>query len=139
MVYKNGYLQVGITGYYFIYSQIYYSDGKSSYCGHEMYIDDREVLKAVYSVINKRRRYQTQYTSGIFFIKKNQKISVGTTITRTYFFRESSSFFGAFLLHRWWRYINSVPKRCIYGCRVWAVIFTSICLYISQYSGQYIL
>ena len=101
MVYdNNGYLKVNIAGYYLIYSQMLYFDGDSPNNGHEMYIDGREVLKAVYSVVSKTRKSHTQYISGIFFINKGQKISVGTTLTRTYLFTESSSFLGAFLLHR---------------------------------------
>ena len=96
---NNGNLKVDVAGYYFIYSQILYFDGDSPNNGHEMYIDGREVLKAVYSVVSKTRKSHTQYISGIFFINKGQKISVGTTLTRTYLFMESSSFFGAFLLH----------------------------------------
>ena len=96
---NNGNLKVDVAGYYFIYSQMLYFDGDSPNNGHEMYIDGREVLKAVYSVVSKTRKYHTQYISGIFFINKGQKISVGTTLTRTYLFMESSSFFGAFLLH----------------------------------------
>ena len=97
---NNGNLKVDVAGYYFIYSQILYFDGDSPNNGHEMYIDGREVLKAVYSVVSKTRKSHTQYISGIFFINKGQKISVGTTLTRTYLFTESSSFLGAFLLHR---------------------------------------
>ena len=96
---NNGYLKVGVAGYYFIYSQMVYIDGDSPNIGHEMYIDDREVLKAVYSVVNKTSKVHTQYISGIFLIKTGQKISVGTTLKRIYLFPESSSFFGAFLLH----------------------------------------
>ena len=96
---NNGNLKVDVAGYYFIYSQMPYFDGDSPNNGHEMYIDGREVLKAVYSVVSKTRKYHAQYISGIFFINKGQKISVGTTLTRTYLFMESSSFFGAFLLH----------------------------------------
>ena len=97
---NNGNLKVDVAGYYFIYSQMLYFDGDSPNNGHEMYIDGREVLKAVYSVVSKTRKYHAQYISGIFFINKGQKISVGTTLTRTYLFTESSSFLGAFLLHR---------------------------------------
>lgn len=99
MVYENGYLKVEVDGFYFIYSQMFYYDGTSSYIGHEMYLDSHPVLKAVDSVVNAHRKFHTQYTSGVFWIKRGQKISVGTSVTRNYFFSESSSFFGAFLLH----------------------------------------
>lgn len=100
MAYKDGYLTVGVDGVYFIYSQMFYYDGNSSYTGHDMYIDDRKVLKAVYSVVSDRRKYHTQFIGGIFKISKGQKIYVGTSITRNYYFNENSSFFGAYMLHQ---------------------------------------
>lgn len=100
MSYKNGHLTVGIDGVYFIYSQIFYCDGNSSYTGYDVYIDDRKALKVISSIISKQRKYQTQYTSGIFRINKGQRISIATSIIRKYYLNESSSFFGAFMLHR---------------------------------------
>lgn len=99
MEYKGGYLTVGVEGFYFIYSQMYYYDGRTSIMGHTMYIDDKKVLKTVYSVVSTTRRYQTQFTGGIFYIRKGQKISVSTPFTKYYYFTTTESFFGAFLLH----------------------------------------
>ena len=99
MDYKDGYLIVGVDGYYNIYSQMYYHD-KTSIMGHYMYIDDRIVLKAVHSVASDIRKYQTQYISGVFNITKGQKISVGSPFTKYYYFAHISSYFGAFMVHR---------------------------------------
>lgn len=100
MTYKGGFLRVGVDGFYFIYSQMFYYDGTSAHMGYNVYIDDRKVLKTVYSVPSSTKKYHTQYTSGIFKIAKGQKISVGTPFTKYYYFNESSSFFGAFMVHR---------------------------------------
>lgn len=103
MTYKDGKITVGVDGYYFIYSQMYYCGGDSDMVAHKMYIDDQEVLKVGYSVVNNiTGKYATKYTGGIFKISKGQTISVSTSFTGIYFyFGESESFFGAFLLHPW--------------------------------------
>lgn len=101
MAYKSGYLSVGVGGFYFIYSQMFYYDGSSAHImGYNVYIDDHKILKAVYSVPSKTKKFQTQYTSGVFKMTKGQKISVGTPFTKYYYYNETLSFFGAFMLHR---------------------------------------
>ena len=91
---------MGVDGYYVIYSQMYYFDGSTSVMGHSMYINDREVLRAISSVISSTKKYSTHYTSGIFKIMKGQRIYVGTRPSPAYYyFTRSTSFFGAFLLH----------------------------------------
>ena len=90
---------MGVDGYYFIYSQMYYFDGTRTITGYSMYINDREVLKAISSVISSTKKYNTHYTSGIFKMMKGQRIHVGTFGLTAYYFNKSSSFFGAFLLH----------------------------------------
>ena len=96
---NNGHLTVKVDGVYFIYTQMYYYDGNSSYTGFNVYIDNKRILKAIYSVIDKDKPYHTQYIGGVFKITKGQRIWVGTTITRLYYFNEFSSFFGAYMLH----------------------------------------
>ena len=109
MHFNGGYLTVGVDGYYVIYSQMYYFDGSTSVMGHSMYINDREVLSVISSVISSTRKYSTHYTSGIFKIMKGQRIYVGTRPSPAYYyFTRSTSFFGAFLLHHWWR-----PQLCL--------------------------
>ena len=99
MQYANGYLTVGIDGIYFVYSQMFYYDGTSSYIGYEVYLDNKRILKAVHSIASRTRKYETQYTSGIFQISKGQKISVESPFSKYYYFNETLSFFGAFMLH----------------------------------------
>ena len=99
MTYQRGYLRVTVTGFYFIYSQMFYFDGSTRHMGHIMCIDDRKVLKTVYSVPDKQKKYQTQYLGGVFQINRGQTISVGTPFTKLFYFNETSSFFGAFMLN----------------------------------------
>lgn len=96
---KDGYLTVNENGIYYVYCQIYYYDGNNSYTGFNVYIDDRRIMKAINSVIGKDKPYQTHFTAGVFKINKGQRIWVGATITRSFYFNEDSAFFGAFLLH----------------------------------------
>ncbi len=99
MHYNNGYLTIGTDGVYFVYCQMYYFDGTSTYIGYEVYLDDRMILKTVHSIVSKTRKYETQYTSGIFDISKGQRISVESPFMKNYYFNETLSYFGAFMLH----------------------------------------
>lgn len=99
MNYFNGRLTVGMDGVYFVYCQMFYYDGTSSYIGYEVYLDNTRILKAVHSIINRKRKYETQYTSGIFEISKGQKIYVQTPFSKYFYFNDTLSYFGAFMLH----------------------------------------
>ena len=46
ITFKDGYIIVGVTGYYYIYSQMFYRENKYIAIGYRMYIDDRDVTKA---------------------------------------------------------------------------------------------
>ncbi|XP_028412812.1 inner ear-specific collagen-like [Dendronephthya gigantea] len=96
---QNGHLTINIEGVYFVYSQMFYFDRNNTYTGFNVYVDNRRILKAIYSIVDFHRPYHTQFISGVFKINKGQRIWVGTTIKRKYFFNESSAFFGAFMLH----------------------------------------
>ena len=100
MSYDNdGHLTVKIDGVYFVYSQMYYFNCDYRVTGFNVYIENKIILKAVYSVADSKKIYYTHYIGGIFNITKGQRIWVGTTITRPFFFNELSSFFGAYMLH----------------------------------------
>ena len=96
----NGHLTVNTGGIYFVYSQLFYVDRNNTYTGFNVYIDQRRILKAIHSIVDYHRPYNTQFIAGVFKIKKGQRIWVGTTIKRKYFFNESSAFFGAFMLQK---------------------------------------
>lgn len=96
---NNGHLTVNTDGVYFVYGQMFYVHRNNTYTGFSVFIDNKKVLKAIYSIISEHKPYHTQYISGIFKITKGQRIWVGTSITREYFFNQFSSFFGAYMLH----------------------------------------
>lgn len=99
MTYRDGYLTAGVDGYYLVYSQMYYTD-KNSFIGHDIFINERRVLKAVYSVPSPNRKYQTQYLGGVFRVKEGQTKSIGTaSITGNFYFGNTTSYFGAFMIH----------------------------------------
>lgn len=106
---QNGDLIINIEGVYFVYSQMFYFDRNNTYTGFNVYVDNKRILKAIYSIVDFHRPYHTQFISGVFKINKGQRIWIGTTIKRKYFFNESSAFFGAFMLHPWRR--NIVVKK----------------------------
>ena len=95
---NNGHLTVKTDGVYFVYCQMFYNTGSDSYTGYSVYLDNKIILKAIYSTINENKPYHTHYLGGVFKITKGQRIWVGTAITRKYLFNEVSSFFGAFML-----------------------------------------
>lgn len=95
----NGHITVKVDGVYFVYAQMYYFDRNSSYTGFNVYVDNKRILKAINSVIDFYKPFQTQYVGAVFRLTKGQRIWVGTTISRVYMFNEFSSFFGAYMVH----------------------------------------
>lgn len=100
MSYSNGYLTVGKKGYYYIYSQIYHMDGRMSFTGYEVYIDEKPVISVVHSVVSTRRKFDTKYVGGVFYIRPGQRITLRTPYKRTFGYYEGKSYFGAFIIHR---------------------------------------
>ncbi|XP_068685142.1 collagen alpha-1(XVII) chain-like isoform X3 [Montipora foliosa] len=96
---QTGRVEVKKTGYYFIYSQMYYYDGSSPQMGHYTFVNDDKVLESMGSVISTIRRYNTKYHGGVFLLEENDTISVGIPYTKIYYMDREGSFFGAFLLH----------------------------------------
>ena len=99
MSYSNGFLKVGVDGYYYVYAQINYKDAHSTLNGYMLCIDGKQVLEALNSVISATKKYNTNYIGGIFPIKAGQKISIRTPYKQAYDFVETRSYFGAFLIH----------------------------------------
>ena len=95
ITFKDGYIIVGVTGY---------RENKYIAIGYRMYIDDRNVLKAQYigdvSNLRKNKYYHTQYIGALFKVNKGQKISIRTPFEGVFYFSETSSYFGAFMIHR---------------------------------------
>lgn len=90
---------VGVEGYYYVYCQVYYRDGRSPITGYMVYIDDKPVLEASNSVISLIRKINTNYIGGVFHIYAGQKISIRTVYRQKFYFNEKQSYFGAFVIH----------------------------------------
>ena len=95
----TGRIEVKKTGYYFIYSQMFYYDGTSLQMGHYTYINHDKVLESLGSVVNDRRKYNTKYHGGVFLLRENDTLSVIIPYSKTYYMDREGSFFGAFLVH----------------------------------------
>ena len=94
----TGQIQVKRKGYYFIYSQIYFTDGSRWAMGHSTYINTLRVMASIGSVISAERKYNTKYHGGVFLLQKNDMISVRVPSNTRYSMNSEASFFGAFLL-----------------------------------------
>ena len=99
MSYSKGFLTVGVEGYYYIYSQINYVDGRSAMTGYIIYIEETPVIKAVNSVISKMRKFDTNYIGGVFYIRSGQRISVRTPFKQKMYYSATRAYFGAFMVH----------------------------------------
>ena len=100
IVYRpTGHIEVKRTGYYYIYSQMYYYDGSTIQMGHNTYINHEKVMESSGSVISAERKYNTKYHGGVFLLRENDTISVHIPYTTIYYMDSEGSFFGAFLLH----------------------------------------
>lgn len=101
IVYRSstGRVEVKRTGYYYIYSQMYYSDGSTAQMGHFTFINNDKVLESMGSVVSSVRKYNTKYHGGVFLLHESDTISIGIPYTKTYYMNSEGSFFGAFLLH----------------------------------------
>jgi len=95
----TGAVEIRRQGYYFIYSQMYYYDGKTHQMAHDTYINNNIVMESLSSVINQTKKYNTKYHGGVFLLRVNDTISVRVPYTSRYNMDSLKSFFGAFLIH----------------------------------------
>lgn len=95
----GGTVEIKRAGYYFIYSQMFYYDGSTIQMGHSTYLNDREVLRSMVSVINETKKFNTKFHGGVFLLQVNDTISVRVPYTKYYRMDAHDSFFGAFMLH----------------------------------------
>ena len=96
---ETGQIVVKKTGYYFIYSQMFYYDGTALQMGHYTYINHDKVLESLGSVVSDRRKYNTKYHGGVFLLRANDTVSVHIPNVKVYNMDREGSFFGAFLVH----------------------------------------
>lgn len=93
---SSGHIQVKKAGYYFIYSQMFYYDGSSTYMAHATFINDAKVMGSIGSVIDSKRFLDTKFHGGVFSLRENDTISVHVSYHSTYYMTFGESFFGAF-------------------------------------------
>ena len=94
----TGQIQVKRKGYYFIYSQTFFTDGSGLIMGHDTYINEFRVMASVGSVVSDILKYNTKYHGGVFLLQENDTISVRLPYTIHLRMNSEASFFGAFLL-----------------------------------------
>ena len=99
MVFKNGYITVEVSGFYYIYSQMYYYSLATSFMGHTLKIDGHSVLSGYNNDAGAKKNLNTNYIGGVFRLQKGQTISVGTPFTLNFFYDSQSAYFGAFMVH----------------------------------------
>ena len=85
----RGTLTVGVSGFYYIYSQLYYVDGSALFLGHSTYVNDRKVLASTSSVVSRNRRYNTNYHGGVFRLQSGDQVSVKVLVGVSKIFRMS--------------------------------------------------
>ena len=93
---SQGKIQVKISGYYYVYSQMYYHNDNDNVhrAGHTTYIRNKMVMRSGWA--NKGR---TTYHAGVFHIEKNDTLLVKTPIKRTtIMLDQKATYFGTFLL-----------------------------------------
>ena len=95
----HGFIEVKKTGYYFIYSQMFYYDGTARTMAHYTYINRYKALESLGSVVSDLRKYNTKYHGGVFLLRANDTLSVHVPYTKVYYMDRDGSFFGAFLVH----------------------------------------
>lgn len=100
MSYLNGFLTVGLKGYYYIYSQINYADGRTANTGYMICIDATPVITTMHSVVNSLKKHDTDYAGGVFYIDSGQRISVRTPFKQIFNYNPTKSYFGAFMVHQ---------------------------------------
>ena len=96
----TGQIEVKKTGYYFVYSQMYYYNRYATYVTHATFINDKKVMGSVGSVINSKKFRNTKYHGGVFLLREKDTISVHISLQNNYYMTSSESFFGAFWLGR---------------------------------------
>lgn len=95
---ENSFLEIGTTGYHFVYSQLFYCEGDTLFMGHYTFINDKSVMRSISSVADKNRKYNTNYQGAVFFLTKGDRISVRIPFKKCFSMNRETSYFGAFLI-----------------------------------------
>lgn len=95
----SSFVVAGVTGYYYVYSQMFYYAGDTMFMGHYTFINEEPVLRSLSSVVSETRKYNTNYQGGVFLLQRGDRISVRIPFTKSCFMNKETSYFGAFLIH----------------------------------------
>lgn len=95
----TGELIVGRTGFYYIYSQMYYYDGTSVLLNHYTLVNGRKILGSASSVVSPRRKYNTNSHGGVFLLNRGDRLTVSVFISKVYLMKPEYTYFGAFMIH----------------------------------------
>lgn len=89
MNYNNGYLNIAVRGFYYIYAQLFSKDGTA--VTFSLYIDDKVILKSYH--------IKRSFIAGVFYVATNQRISLRTKSSKYFKYSSTDTFFGAFIIH----------------------------------------
>ena len=95
----NGIVQVQISGFYYVYSQMFYHDGRPHQMTHQLFVNSQKFLESTSAVVSEARKYNTNYNGGVVLLNATDRIFVRTPFSTRYYMNPSSSYFGAFLLY----------------------------------------
>ncbi|EDO46106.1 predicted protein [Nematostella vectensis] len=96
---REGVLLVGTSGYYWVYSQMYYYDSMTRYMSHDVYINEESKLRSISAVPKGPfRKFNTNFNGGVFFLEAGDRISIRVPFSRYLFMYSNTSYFGAILL-----------------------------------------
>ena len=94
-----GELTIGRTGYYYVYSQMYYYDCTTYLLSHYTLVNNNKILASTSSVVGCSRKYNTNYQGGVFLLNRGDKVSVSVELSKVYYMKPAYSYFGVFMLH----------------------------------------
>ncbi|XP_031567692.1 ectodysplasin-A-like isoform X2 [Actinia tenebrosa] len=94
----QGILIIGVSGYYYVYSQIFYYSGDAFYMAHYLYKNEEPLMRSLSSVAGPRRKYNTNYNGGVFFLQAGDRITVRVPFNKILYMNRETSYFGAFLI-----------------------------------------
>lgn len=114
--YKNGYLTIPRSGFYFVYSQVYFqhdAHGVTPHLEHRVFLiqkkydknDERKwVILSAYGTkadhVQGNQGFYTSNTNGLFRLQKGDRLAVGVNPVLKGFvsFSDAASYFGAFMV-----------------------------------------
>ena len=92
-------MEIQVSGFYYVYSQMFYHDGTPHQMSHQLYVNRHKFLESTSAVVSEAKKYNTNYNGGVVLLNATDHIFVRTPFSTLYYMNPSSSYFGAFLLH----------------------------------------